>query len=491
MMRTLQFTPARPAASAQSAEMPTYEQVLPGVWRWADPAASDRCGTALATVDGVLLVDPPSLPPDARRAIEAAAGPVRHVVLTSARRSGLAAAFREPGVAVWIPQGPAGAPASNTLVGSGTFGEPGGQGADRLFGFDERLPGGLMACQLPAEAAPDGEVALLWPAAGGGLLMVGDVLPVQGQTPVYREGEAPPITAYLDALKALLAAEPSTLAPAHHAPPEAEVILATGWAAHIGSPLHARRAAPIAGPRYLVPQAGRVLEEALIAPVVVRRAGIPDPVGSAGFPDDTRRVALADGGTAGQTASSQTEASGSAESTESAEPRWIADPFACARCGRPNEPMRQTCGGPMIARLCPQCRAERRQALPAARVMVCAGGCCTREGARAVVSAARQAVAAGGLAATVDVVPVSCLGECSLGPFVRLSTAQGEEPAFAADYRARTVARARRYAADEGELIDDESELVLSRFAALIQPSEAEALVDRLSREIEARPGGG
>ena len=64
-------------------------------------------------------------------------------------------------------------------------------------------------------------------------------------------------------------------------------------------------------------------------------------------------------------------------------------------------------------------------------------------------------------------------------------------PAFAADYRARTVGRARRYAADEGELIDDESELVLSRFAALVQPAEVEALVDRLSQDLASRPDGG
>jgi hypothetical protein len=303
----------------------------------------------------------------------------------------------------------------------------------------------------------------------------------------------------------LLAAEPGTLAPAHHAPPELGVILATGWAAHIGSPTHARRAAPVAGPRYLVPQAVRVLEEALIAPVIVRRSGGAGPFGATVHTLGDGPGARPAGGVSGadtddsgptnrpdRESANERAASDIAEPmhpTEATEARWLADPFACARCGRPNEPMRQTCGGPMIARLCPLCRAERRQVLPAARFMVCAGGCCTREGARAVVSAARQAVAARGLADTVDVVPVSCLGECSLGPFVRLSTTRGEEPAFATDFRERTVDRARRYAADEGELVDDESELVFSRFAALVQPAEAETLIDRFARETEARPG--
>ena len=116
--------------------------------------------------------------------------------------------------------------------------------------------------------------------------------------------------------------------------------------------------------------------------------------------------------------------------------------------------------------------------------MVCAGGCCTREGARAVTSAARQAVQAAGLADEVDVVPVSCLGECSLGPFVRIAGPHGEEPDFARAFREDSGVRARRYAADEGEIVDEESELVLSRFAALVQPDEVGGLVRRLARRV-------
>jgi len=118
--------------------------------------------------------------------------------------------------------------------------------------------------------------------------------------------------------------------------------------------------------------------------------------------------------------------------------------------------------------------------------MVCAGGCCTREGARAVVSAARQAARAAGIADVVDVVPVSCLGECSLGPFVRIATEHGREPDFVRTFREESGTRARVYAADEGEIVDDESELVLSRFASLVQPEEAERLVRRLARTIPA-----
>jgi hypothetical protein len=102
-----------------------------------------------------------------------------------------------------------------------------------------------------------------------------------------------------------------------------------------------------------------------------------------------------------------------------------------------------------------------------------------------VVSAARQAVLERGLAGAIDVVPVSCLGECSLGPFLRVAAGPDSEPLFAREFRTRTADRARRYAADVGEIVDDESELVLSRFAALVQPDEAAAVVDQLATELD------
>ncbi|MGH2370534.1 MAG: hypothetical protein ACRDI2_20345, partial [Chloroflexota bacterium] len=95
-------------------------------------------------------------------------------------------------------------------------------------------------------------------------------------------------------------------------------------------------------------------------------------------------------------------------------------------------------------------------------------------------------VAARGLGDTVDVVPVTCLGECTVGPFLRAATARDAELAEAAAFREGSIDRARRYAEDEGEELDDESELVLSRFAALIQPPEVGRLVDQLAVELQA-----
>src|SRR5437870_3557497 len=103
------------------------EQVLPGVWRWADPEGSDRCGTALAAGGEVVLIDPPALPPAGRREIERQGGPIRHVILTSSGLAPLAAPFRAEGVTTWAPRPPGerAAPA----------------GVDRVFGLDEALPG--------------------------------------------------------------------------------------------------------------------------------------------------------------------------------------------------------------------------------------------------------------------------------------------------------------------------------------------------------------
>src|SRR5687768_9216936 len=113
------------------------ERVLPNVWRWT-AGDEDRCGTALKTADGLVLVDPPALPRDERVFLEGVAGEARFVVLTSARHRELAAPYSAASV--------------------------------RVAGVDP-LPGGLLPCALPVE----GEVAVLWPEAGEGLLIVGDV----------------------------------------------------------------------------------------------------------------------------------------------------------------------------------------------------------------------------------------------------------------------------------------------------------------------------
>jgi hypothetical protein len=393
--------------------------VLPGVWRWADGAQGHRCGTALRTPQGLVLIDPPPLDAGARGALEGEAGAVRHVLLTHTAQVPLGAPFRAAGALVWAP-------------GAGADVE----GVDRTLAPGDPLPGGLLVCQLPQDAAP-GEVAFFWEPAGEGLLITGDAFPVVGQVPVYLEGEAPAPPLYAGLVRALLAMEPGTLAPGRQAPPAPAVMYATGYAAHIGRPFHQRRAAPVEGPRFLVPQAGRILEEALLAPVVLRR-----PAGSGG--------------------------------------PWLADPQACIRCGQATSPAVQTCGGPFIPRLCPACRAAERGAPPALRVMACAGGCCTRAGARAVLSALRQAVAARGLSGEVDVVPVSCLGECGIGPLVGVQTARGQEPPGATAFRRERDARLRQFAADEDEEIDEASERVLARFTALVQPAEAPELIERL-----------
>jgi hypothetical protein len=365
----------------------------------------DRCGTALETPDGLVLIDPPALSAQDLALVERDAGPVRHVVLTSASHDSFASPFPEARV---------------FIAGKDT------------------LPGGLLPVYLPAEPALAGEAAVLAPWAGNGLLITGNVLPVVGQTAVYLEGVSPPMPVYLDAIKVLMASEPGALAPGKHGTFWRALLPATPWAGHLGSPSFARRAAPVEGPRFLMVQPRRALAEALMAPVVLRH---------------------------------------------SLEGGWLPDPYACARCGAPNDPMPQTCGGPLIPRLCPVCRQEERASLPDLRLMVCGGGCCTREGARAVASAARQALDERGWSDGVDVVQVSCLGECSLGPFVAVATARGAEPKTAQRYREQTVERARRYAADEGEVIDEESERVLARFAAQVQPAEIAQLVDVLAAE--------
>ncbi|MDQ3700126.1 MAG: hypothetical protein M3442_04290 [Chloroflexota bacterium] len=428
-------------------------EVLPGVWRWADPDGSDRCGTALATPDGLVLIDPPGLNSEARRMLEGAMGEVRHVVLTSAHLLTLAAPFRGPGVAVWTPGAPL---------------------------HQHALPGGLAICQLPGESVPAGtagdagtagavstggesdgdaapeEVALFFASAGDGLLVTGDSLPIVGQTAVYREGEAPPAASYRDLIRSLLAMDAGTLAPGRQAPAAPEVVQSTGYAAHVGTPFHRRRGAPVEGPRFLVPQAARALQEALLAPVVLRQ---PRPAaGPAGGIDP---------------APTGTDAP------------WLADPFACIRCGRATVPAVRTCGGPFISRLCPDCRAVRRTQPPALRVMACAGGCCTRDGARLVLSAIRQGAAAAGLSEEIEVVPVSCLGECGIGPLVGVATAQGEEPAAATGFRVARLPRVQQYAADEDEELDEDSDRVLARFTALVQPGEATELVERLAAGLE------
>jgi hypothetical protein len=124
------------------------------------------------------------------------------------------------------------------------------------------------------------------------------------------------------------------------------------------------------------------------------------------------------------------------------------------------------------------------------RVLVCEGGCCTRYGARAVASAARRALADHGLEDQVEVVPVRCIGRCALGPYVRVATAAGGEPAGAAAFREEAAARTRAYAASLDYPVDRDVELNLSRFAARVQPDEAERLALALAVPVDLPAAG-
>ncbi|HXI16691.1 MAG TPA: hypothetical protein VNM48_09980, partial [Chloroflexota bacterium] len=420
------------------------EQVLPGIWRWEGATGAsgedrDRCGTAIESPDGLVLVDPPPLPAGAAAALSRMAGSIRHVVLTSPYLAHLAQPFDE-GVAVWAP-----------FLQAETESAPRGRvPADGMQGFapGDVLPGGLTPLALPfgMRHASDGTQVALHRDQGddGALLITGDAIRVVGQTPVYREGDWASMVDYQRVVQALLEVKPAFLLPAHHAAADDRVARATGYAASIGTPSHERRAAPVTGPRYLVPHATRVLTEVLQSPVIARRA----PAASGG------------------------------EATKS---DWIPDPYACTNCGRPNEPAIFTCGGPLIPRMCPICRAGRRQRPAAYRIMACGGGCCTRIGARAVLSEARLAAAELGLTERVDVVSVSCLGECSIGPLVGVAEGCGGEPAEGTAWRVAALPHTRTRAAMEGEQLDEASERVLARFAAFVDPAQVRSLVGRLA----------
>ena len=120
--------------------------------------------------------------------------------------------------------------------------------------------------------------------------------------------------------------------------------------------------------------------------------------------------------------------------------------------------------------------------------MVCGGGCCTREGARAVVSALRREINAADMGRAIDVVPVSCIGECSIGPFVRVANVRGVEPLVATRLREALSDRARDLADETGETIDADSEAVLTKWIPMVVPAEGASLArDLVSAVRDAR----
>jgi hypothetical protein len=104
------------------------------------------------------------------------------------------------------------------------------------------------------------------------------------------------------------------------------------------------------------------------------------------------------------------------------------------------------------------------------------------------VSALRREINTADMARAVDVVPVSCIGECSIGPFVRVANARGVEPSVAARLREALSDRARDLADETGEKIDADSEAVLTKWIPMVVPAEGALLArDLIAAMRDAR----
>ena len=459
---------------ASGAQAERVAEALPGIWRWNDGVAVDRVGTAVASPEGWILIDPPEMP-DELLAVVTGEASVRAVLLTDPRLAPMASGWRARGALTWAAGAPGQLP----------------HGVDHVFtpGHTGDLPGGIRVGILPApehlsaEVRADGkgrhleaeawhQVAYCWPVqvpkasdgAGGvaWIAVTGDALTVAGQTPYFDEPpanspfaiEGRTIEWHLAVVRALQALAPDVLLPGRQGPFDEAVARSTGYAGHIGRPSHVRRAPPVVGPRFGIGQAGRVLADTLAAPVIRR---LPVEVSSTDGVFDP----LA----------------------------WVAEPWACTSCGTRTEPLPATCGGPPIPRLCPDCRVATRAELPEVRMMVCGGGCCTREGARALVSALRREVVSSRIERSVAIVPVSCIGECSIGPFLRVADARGAEVPEAARLRATLTETARDLAAETGEVIDADSDAVLKKWIPMVRPQDGASLVRELAPSLRETVG--
>ena len=185
--------------------------VLPGVWRWADPASSERCGTALSTAAGLVLVDPPALDGAARAGV------------SRTRR------VRSPTSCSPAPTGPPGGPLPHRRGGHPDAGAGGRRRRPRLRSQGTPSPAGSPSASS-RRTPPQGR----WPCSGRtqgtACCSPGRASRWSGQVPVYLEGVAPPLPVYAGLVRALLAMEPGTLAPALQAPPAPAVDQATGYA---------------------------------------------------------------------------------------------------------------------------------------------------------------------------------------------------------------------------------------------------------------------
>jgi hypothetical protein len=124
---------AEPKAVAVAAE-----EVVPGVWRWGVAneriGGAESTGHAVAGEDGVVLVDPVRLAPEALAAL----GPVSAILLTAQCHQRSSWRYRrELGAPVWAPEGT----------------RPMEEEPDERYQVGDALPGGLRAVHTPGPEA--------------------------------------------------------------------------------------------------------------------------------------------------------------------------------------------------------------------------------------------------------------------------------------------------------------------------------------------------
>jgi hypothetical protein len=90
---------------------------------------------------------------------------------------------------------------------------------------------------------------------------------------------------------------------------------------------------------------------------------------------------------------------------------------------------------------------------------------------------------------SVAIVPVSCIGECSIGPFLRVADARGAEVPVAARLRATLTETARDLAAETGEVIDAASDAVLEKWIPMVRPQDGASLVRELAPALREAVG--
>lgn len=128
---------------ASGAQNERVAEVLPGIWRWNDGVAVDRVGTAVASPDGWILIDPPEMPDELVEVVTRESS-VGAVLLTDPRLAPMASGWRARGALTWAAGDPAHIP----------------HGVDHVFtpGHPGDLPGGIRVGVLPAPEHLSAEV---------------------------------------------------------------------------------------------------------------------------------------------------------------------------------------------------------------------------------------------------------------------------------------------------------------------------------------------